>query len=93
MIDEEIIDIQSQINNIHPNFFKYLKEISVGKLSSLDFKYITYIYLDMSKYQISKLLNVDANTERVNKYRLKQKIGLEKDADLRSFIQNIDQKL
>ncbi len=91
-VDEEIIDIQSQINNIHPNFFKYLKEISIGKLSSLDFKYVTYIYLDMTNYQMSKLLNVDANTVRVNKYRLKQKIGLDKDADLRSFIQSIDEK-
>jgi len=92
-VDNDIVDIQSQINSIHPNFFKYIKEISTSKLSKLDLKYITYIYLDIDNHQVSKLLNIDINSVRVNKYRLKKKIGLDKDVELKSFIQSTDERL
>lgn len=87
--DRDFENIQSVIKRIHPGFFKKLSELSRTKLSSQDLKYAAYIYLNMDNQQIANILKVDPKTVRVTKYRLKQKMGLGKEEDLKIFIQNI----
>ena len=39
--------------------------------------------------QMANLLHVEASSIRMNKYRLKQKLGLQKEDDLKNFIDKI----
>lgn len=88
--ENDFNEIQNIVEKVHPDFFKALASKSAAKLSNLDMKYAAYIYMNMDNQQIANILKADPNTVRVTKYRLKQKIGLGKNDDLRSFIQNID---
>ncbi|MCD9854839.1 LuxR C-terminal-related transcriptional regulator [Epilithonimonas sp. JDS] len=88
--DNDLTEMQNTIQNVHPNFYKRLNDLSKIKLTNLDLKYAAYIYLNMDNQQISNILKADPNTVRVTKYRLKQKLGLTKDQDLTHFIQNLE---
>lgn len=87
--DKDFELIQNIIQEVHPTFFKLLHSASKNKLSNQDLRYAAYIHLNMDNYQIANLLKVNLGTVRKTKYRLKQKIGLEKDQDLQAFIQNL----
>lgn len=88
--DNDFYEIENVIEQVHPNFFKRLKELTKAKLSNLDLKYASYIYLNMDNQQIANILKADPKTVRVTKYRLKLKFGLTKDESLQNFIQNLD---
>ncbi|WP_343612070.1 transcriptional regulator [Chryseobacterium oranimense] len=88
--ENEFNEIQNIVEKVHPDFFKSLASKSTAKLSNLDMKYAAYIYMNMDNQQIANILKADPNTVRVAKYRLKQKMGLGKNDDLRSYIQNMD---
>ncbi|OPB95150.1 hypothetical protein BAS10_12340 [Elizabethkingia meningoseptica] len=90
IVDKDFSMIQSIIQEVHPNFFKRLHEVSKSKLSNQDLRYAAYIYLNMTNYQMASLFKVAPDTIRKTKYRLKQKIGLGKDQDLQVFIQNLE---
>lgn len=87
--ENDFSEISAIIHEVHPNFFKKLNAISPSKLTALDHKYAAYIYINMDNQKIANILKVDPKTVSVTKYRLKQKLGLEKDEDLHTFIQNI----
>ncbi|MEG0695851.1 MAG: tetratricopeptide repeat protein, partial [Algoriella sp.] len=90
IVDNNFDDLNNTIQNVHPNFFKKLASVSKNKLSNQDLKYATYIYLNMDNQRIATLLKVESKTVRMTKYRLKQKIGLQKEDSLTDFIQNLD---
>ncbi|MCA5004836.1 sigma-70 RNA polymerase sigma factor region 4 domain-containing protein [Sphingobacterium bovistauri] len=87
--DENYKQTQNIHENIHPKFFQKLNELSKQKLTSLDLKYASFIYLNMDNQDIANILKIDINTVRVTKYRLKIKLGLSKNEDLSDFIQQV----
>ena len=89
LIDKDFNNFHDIVKDVHPNFFKKIDDIAVSKLTNLDIKYAAYIYLNMDNTQIAAVLNVDPKTVSVTKYRLKQKLGLDKDVDLNTFIRNL----
>lgn len=74
------------LQDIHPIFYAHLQKQADNKLTPLDLKYCRMIYLKMSSKEMADILHVDPKTIRVNKYRLKQKLGLGKEDDLDTFI-------
>ena len=90
LTDGDFNEIQKMVQEVHPNLFKRLNEVSVSKLSNLDLKYAAYLYLDMDNQQIANAMKVESKTVRMAKYRMKQKIGLDKEVDLQTFIRNLD---
>ncbi|MGV0936205.1 tetratricopeptide repeat protein [Empedobacter falsenii] len=89
LMDDDFNEIQNIIKEVHPNFFNKLSEVSKSKLTNQDMKYAAYLYLNMDNVQIANVMKVETKTVRMAKYRLKQKIGLEKEADLQIFIQSL----
>lgn len=89
LLNADFGEIKLQLQQLHPNFFKQLTNQSVQKLTLLDLKYCTYIYLKMDTKQIAQTLHVETQSVRMFKYRLKQKLGLPKETDLDRFIQQI----
>ncbi|SFN55784.1 hypothetical protein SAMN05421741_10746 [Paenimyroides ummariense] len=93
LIKEEMLlqtdyeDIKMQIQKLHPDFFNRLNEKAIQKLTPLDLKYCTYLYLKMSTKQIAQALHVEPQSVRMFKYRLKQKFGLGKEDDFEDFLE------
>lgn len=90
LTDDDFNEIQNIVQEVHPNLFKRLNEVSKNKLSSLDLKYAAYLYLNMDNQQIANVMKIEPKTVRMAKYRMKQKIGLDKEQDLQVFIQNLE---
>lgn len=90
LLNTDFEEVKLQLQELHPNFFNQLSEKSVQKLTPLDLKYCTYIYLKMNTKQIAQALHVEVQSVRMFKYRLKQKLGLPKESDLEQFIQRIE---
>ncbi|WP_282630656.1 transcriptional regulator [Empedobacter sedimenti] len=90
IIENDFDNIQRLIKDIHPNFYRKLNDIAKTNLTNLDLKYCAYIYLNIDNQQIANLLKVEQKTVRMAKYRLKQKIGLQKTTDLSAYIQNLE---
>lgn len=88
-LDKNFDDFVNVLNEIHPEFYNRLQEKTKQKLTSLDLKYCVYIFMKMPTKEMADLLHVELKTVRMNKYRLKQKLGLKKEDSLEEFIQNI----
>lgn len=90
LLQTDFEDIKLQIQELHPDFFNRLNEKAVQKLTPLDLKYCTYLYLKMSTKQIAQILHVEPQSVRMFKYRLKQKFGLGKEISLEEFLLHSD---
>ncbi len=85
--DDYFEEYKTLIKETHPSFYSSLQKKADGKLTDLDLKYCTYIYMKIPAKQMANLLHVEYNTIRMTKYRLKQKFELKKEEDLDKFIQ------
>lgn len=85
-LDNDMTLLRTELQNVNPIFINKLKENSIQKLTNLDVKYCAAIYAQLSTKQIAMLFNVEPESVRMSKYRIKQKLGLEKDDDLEAFL-------
>lgn len=67
-------------------FFENLQQKAGHTLTRLDLKYCSYILMGMSNKEISVRLSIEPKSIRMARYRIKQKLGLDKDANLDHFI-------
>ncbi|MFC6098833.1 helix-turn-helix transcriptional regulator [Olivibacter domesticus] len=86
LLQSDFEEIKMQVQELHPDFFNRLSEKAVQKLTPLDLRYCTYIYLKMTTKQIAQVLHIEPQSVRMSKYRLKQKFGLGKEDDLEVFL-------
>lgn len=77
------------VDEIHPSLYQKLQERAANRLSTLDLEYIRMIYMRMTSKQMAEILQVDPNTIRTGKHRLKQKLQLSKEEDLNGFIEGL----
>ncbi|MCE7040150.1 hypothetical protein [Dyadobacter sp. CY312] len=89
LLDADFEKAIYRIKEINPGFFKTLNEKAQQKLTPLDLKYCTYIHLDMDTKQIATLLSVEPKSVRMTKYRLKQKLNLDKDEELGDYLRRM----
>lgn len=87
--DKSFEDFSDLLQKAHPSFYLKLQEKAEQKLTTLDLKYCTFIFMNFSSKEIANIMHVDPNTVRTTKYRLKQKLNLDKDEDLTIFIKRI----
>ena len=80
---------KTDLQDVHPVFYARLQKQADNKLTALDLKYCHMIFMRMSSKEIAEILGVDPKTVRVTKYRLKQKLNLNKSEDLNTFIEQI----
>jgi len=73
---------------IHPDFYKKLKK-DYPKLSSNELKLAAMIRLNMNIKQTASILNMEPNAVRIARYRLRKKIGLQRQDSLYNFMQKI----
>jgi hypothetical protein len=86
-LDEDFETLKADFAEIHPEFFVQLQEKAQNNLTRLDLKYCSYILMGLSNKEIANRLAVEPKSIRMARYRIKQKLGLQKDENLDLFIQ------
>jgi len=89
VLDSDFEDAKMQIQQVHPDFFSLINHKAGKKLSALDLKLCAYIYLKMDTRQIAQMMHIEAKSVRMSKYRIKQKLGLDKEEDLNLYLQEM----
>jgi len=71
---------------VYENYLKKLSE-NYPDLSVSDKKLCAYLKMDLSSKDIAPLLNMSIRSVEMNRYRLRKKMGLERDVNLGEFLQ------
>lgn len=88
-LEESVERSAKEFESINPTFFSKLKEMSNDKLTPLELKHCAYLRLQLNTKEIAAAFYIEPKSVRVSKYRIKQKIGLDKDTDLDRFLQEL----
>ncbi len=80
-------DFKLYFENVNPMFLKQLST-KFPCLTAKDLKYCCYLKMNMSNEDIRFILGINQESVRTHKYRLKKKMVLDKDQDLRMYIQS-----
>lgn len=76
---------QSQFKEVYPDFFRQITT-NHGKLTSVDLQLCCYIKLNQTSKMIARITGVSVRTVEGQKYRLKKKLNIPKDQDLKTYI-------
>jgi tetratricopeptide (TPR) repeat protein/DNA-binding CsgD family transcriptional regulator len=88
-VENDFDKFSFHFQKVHPFFFQQLQQQSNNNLTPLDLKYCAYMKMNLSAKEIANLLNVGADSIRVTRHRLKQKLNLEKEDDLIDYLLKI----
>lgn len=70
---------------VHPTFFNKIKTAHPD-LSRTELRYFSYLRIDMPSSEIAHALNVSTEAIKKTRYRIRKKIGLERDLSLENYI-------
>lgn len=87
-LDREWEDFKIQFENVHPNFFKNLKE-QCPELTNGDLKLCALLKLNMNMKEAAKVLGISPESVKTSRYRLRKKLGLAQDDNLVDFVLNL----
>jgi CheY-like chemotaxis protein len=76
---------QMKFNQLHPGFVEALVKIS-PKLTSQDLTLASAVTINLNTQQLAGLFNISADSVRKSRYRLKQKLNLKDEKQLRHFL-------
>jgi len=85
-MDEEYEAAKADFKEIDPEFFNRLQQKAKENLTRLDLKYCSYIRMGLTNKEIASRLAVEAKSIRMARYRLKQKLNLQKEESLDVFL-------
>jgi DNA-binding CsgD family transcriptional regulator len=75
----------SYFDDVHQDFLKRLKE-KHPELSPKELRLCAYIRMNISSKEIASLLNISIRGVEVSRYRLRKKMGLERETNLTEYI-------
>ncbi len=78
-------EFKMQFDELHPDFFKRLMDL-FPKLTQNDLRHCAYIKMRMSTKEIARMLNINPTSVQISRVRMKKKMDLEGDQDLKDFI-------
>ncbi|MDJ1505294.1 tetratricopeptide repeat protein [Xanthocytophaga agilis] len=84
--DDDWDKIKIHFEGVHPDFFEKLATTS---LTDHELRHCAYIKMKFNPKEIASLLNIDVNSVRVSRYRIKKKLGLDAEQDLPDYISSI----
>lgn len=88
-IEDDFEKFTTHFENVHPRFFQKLQHHAEQPLSALDQKYCAYLRMQLSTKEIANLLNIEPKSVRMAQYRIKKKLGLTEDNDLKDFLHQL----
>lgn len=81
-------DFKFYFEHAHQGFLKKLTQKHPG-LTPIDLKYCCYLKMNMSNDDIKRILGINQESVRTHTYRLKLKMALPKDEDLRYYLRSV----
>ena len=87
-IDSSWETFKLHFDEVHPNFFQELQE-KFSSISQRDLKLCAYLRIGMDNKQIAHLLNITPASMRTALFRLKKKLALAEEIELRTFIMKL----
>ena len=72
---------------VYPKFYKKLS--ALAKLSQTDLRLASYIKMNHTNNEISRISGVPLRTVETQRYRLKKKLKLNKEEDLNSYLKKL----
>jgi DNA-binding CsgD family transcriptional regulator len=79
---------EEAFNNADKDFLKKVKN-QHPSLTSNDLRLCTYLRLNLSSKEIAPLLNISSRSVEVKRYRLRKKMGLQRESSLSDYILGI----
>lgn len=79
--EEDWTVFESYFSEIHQNFFDNIKK-DFPDISATDLKLCAYIKLNKSTKEIASLMNISARGVETSRYRLRKKLGLERNENI-----------
>lgn len=83
--DQSWSEFKDVFESLDNEFFSKLTERN-PKLTTLDLKHCAYIKMNIDNYELARILNVEMKSLQMTRYRLKKKLNLTQDENLREFI-------
>lgn len=85
--EEEWERLKAHFDNVHSGFFSRLKEKFPG-LTQSELQHCSYIKLQLPTKEIARMLNIDPKSVQASRYRIKKKMNLPLESDLREIIES-----
>ncbi|MBO4370525.1 MAG: hypothetical protein J5808_04080 [Paludibacteraceae bacterium] len=85
--DDDWMKFEQNFDTIHQDFMKRLGETYKG-LTISDKKLCAYLKMNLVSKDIAPLLNISVRGVEIGRYRLRKKLGLDRDTNLTEFLQN-----
>lgn len=86
--DKDWETFKSYFSEVHNNFDVKLKNIA-GEITDKEIRLAAFLRMNLSTKEIAAMLNVLPDSVKKSKYRLKNKLGLDKDQDLIPFLSSL----
>lgn len=86
-LDKDWKMLIANFEEVHPGFFSKLKQ-TYPLLSSNDIKHCACIRMNFDTKEIARFFNIKASSVQIGRVRLKKKMNLSDNVDLRSYILN-----
>jgi len=87
-LDEDWNNFTKHFEDVHYDFFKILKE-KYPLLTPKDLKMCAYLRINLSTKEIAPLLNISVRGVEISRYRLRKKLGIDKETNLIEFMLNV----
>ena len=87
--DEDWISLKEHFNAVHDNFYDKLIE-KHPTISETELRHCMFIKLHMQTKEIARILLIDPRSVQTGRYRIKKKMNLGEDEDLRDYLLNLD---
>jgi len=85
MEDQSWTEFKEVFESLDSEFFNKLS-VRNPKLTSLDLKHCAYIKMNLDNYEVASIFNVELKSLQMTRYRLKKKLKLDNEENLREFI-------
>lgn len=85
--DDDWLKLLNHFNAINSGYLDRLTN-KHPSLSETELRHCVFIKLHMQTKEIAKILNIDPRSVQAARYRIKKKMGLEEQLDLRNYLQN-----
>lgn len=86
--DDDWINLKKHFNVIHTGFFDKLNKLH-PLLSESEIRHCVFMKLHMHTKEIARLMNIDPKSVQTSRYRLKKKMNLDENVDLKEYLQRI----
>ncbi|MEM9023026.1 MAG: triple tyrosine motif-containing protein, partial [Bacteroidota bacterium] len=87
-LDRDWDQFERYFDQVHVNFLQRLRE-NFPELTPKDIKLCAYLRINLSTKEIAPLMNISVRGVEISRYRLRKKLGLEKEDNLVEFITQV----